>query len=98
MDSTALVAAIFGTALGALVAYCVVRRRWWKAAGSLALGGASLLNIVTQGNQSHLEHRVVLDATMILIACFAIAAIGDARAWHRALQASVVSHGSLTDW
>jgi peptidoglycan/LPS O-acetylase OafA/YrhL len=88
MDSTALVTAIFGAALGAVVAYCVVKRRWWKAAGSLALGGASLMNIVTQGNQSHLEHRLVLDATMILFACFVIAAIGDARARHRILQAN----------
>jgi hypothetical protein len=92
MDSTALVTAIFGAALGAVVAYCVVKRRWWKAAGILALGGASLMNIVTEGNQSHLEHRLVLDATMILFACcfacFVIAAIGDARARHRTLQAN----------
>jgi hypothetical protein len=44
MDSTALLTAIFG-ALGAVVAYWVVKRRWWKAVGSIAIGGASLLNI-----------------------------------------------------
>lgn len=55
MDSTALLAAIFGTGLGAVAAYSVVKRRWWKAVGSLAIGGVSLLNIVTQGNRSHTE-------------------------------------------
>lgn len=89
MDSIALLAAIFGTGLGAVAAYSVVKRRWWKAVGSLAIGGASLLNIVTQDNRSHTEHRVAFDATMILIACFAIAAVADASARRRGSQLAV---------
>lgn len=91
MDSTALLAAILGAAFGATVAYCVVKRQWWKAVGSFAMGSASLLNAVTLGNQSRLEHTVVFDTTMILIACFiaccAIVAVADAKARRRTLQA-----------
>lgn len=89
MDSTALITAIVGAVLGAVVAYSVVKHRWWKAVGSCAMGSASLLNIVTQDNRSHTENRVVFDATMILIACFAIAAAADAKARRRGSQVTV---------
>jgi peptidoglycan/LPS O-acetylase OafA/YrhL len=91
MDSTALLTAIFGAALGAAVAYSVVKRRWWKAVGSIAIGSASVLNIVTQDNHSHTEHRVVFEATMALIACFAIAAVADARTRRRGSQVTVAT-------
>jgi hypothetical protein len=42
-----------------------------------------LLNIVTHGNQSHMEHRVVSAAGVILIACFMVAIVVDARARRR---------------
>jgi peptidoglycan/LPS O-acetylase OafA/YrhL len=83
MDGTALLAAIFGTAFGAVICYVVIKRRWWKALGSFAIGGVCLLSIVIQGNESHLEHNVLFDAKMILIACFVIAVGADARTWRR---------------
>jgi hypothetical protein len=79
MDSRALFAAIFGAAFGALISYSVVKRRWWKAVGIFAMGGMILLVTVTEGNRSHLEHNVVFGAELILVACFAIAVVADAR-------------------
>jgi hypothetical protein len=78
MDSTALVTAIFGAALGAAVCYRVVKRQWWIASGIFAIGSASMLNIVTEGVHSHLENRVKFAGTMILFACFVIAGVADA--------------------
>jgi peptidoglycan/LPS O-acetylase OafA/YrhL len=80
MDSTALIAAIFGSAFGAGISYWVVKHQKWKAIGLLALGGAALLNIVTQGKQSHWEHIAVFDTTIVLMACFWIAVVADRRA------------------
>jgi hypothetical protein len=83
VDSTALLTGIFGAAMGAAVCYRVVKHQWWKAVGVIAIGSASLLNIVTEGVTSHAERRARFVATMILLACFAIAAVLDARARRR---------------
>lgn len=99
MDGTALFAAIYGVAYGVIATYLVVKRQWWKAIGSSAISGALLLNIVTQGNQSHLEHTVVFGVSVILIACFiacfAIVANADARTRRRTLQAKDQCQASL---
>jgi hypothetical protein len=79
MDSAALVAAICGAA----VAYGVVKRQWWKASGSFAIGSAGLLNFVTAGNHSHLEHLVVFAMSNILIAYFLIVVVVVGRAQRR---------------
>jgi drug/metabolite transporter (DMT)-like permease len=83
MDGTALLAAVFGAAFGALISYLVTKRRWWRALGSFAIGGVCLLGTVIQGNESHLEHSVLFGAKMILIACFLIAVGADARTLRR---------------
>jgi hypothetical protein len=58
-------------------------RRWWKASGSFAIGSAGSLNLVTAGNQSHLEHLVVFVTSNILIAYFLIAVAIVGRAQRR---------------
>ena len=80
MDSRALIAALFGAAFGAAVAYRIVRRQWWDASGICALGTAALLGIVTEGNKSRLEHNVVFAVELVLLACFAVAVRAGIRA------------------
>ena len=83
MDGTALSAVIISAAISATVTYSVLRRQWWRASGTAAMGSAVLLNLVTEGNQSHSEHKAVFAATITLFAFFAIAAFADARARRR---------------
>jgi hypothetical protein len=67
MDARVLVAALFGTAIGAAVSYCLVKRDWLGAGGVLSIGAAALLGIVTEGNHSRAEHSAVFAASMSLI-------------------------------
>ena len=75
VDSAALAAAIFSAASGAAVTYRVLKRQWWAASVQCAFAIAVLPAIVTGGNRSRLEFRVVLFAELALIACLAIAAM-----------------------
>jgi hypothetical protein len=83
MDSTVLVAAAIGAAVCVAVAKLVVNRQWWNASGMLALGSVFLMNIVTGGNHSRPEHRMVFAASMILLGYWAIVVIANARAPRR---------------
>jgi hypothetical protein len=78
VDTTALVTAIIGTVMGAAVARDLMRGRRWSAAGGAAMGGAALLNLVTMGNRSWLEHQVVFVVGIALL-IGSMAAFGAAR-------------------
>jgi hypothetical protein len=73
MDAKALVAALAGTAIGAAVCYRLAKREWWAVSSVLAIGAAGLLGIVTEGNNSHVEHSVVFYVSVSLILWFTIA-------------------------
>ena len=79
MDAQALVAALFGAAIGAAVCYFLVKRDWLGAGGVLSIGAAALLGIVTEGNHSRAEHSAVFAASISLVLCFAISAVLRAR-------------------
>ena len=85
MDGTALSAAIISAVISAAVTYSIVRRQWWRASGAVAMGSSALLNLVTEGSQSHAEHKAVFAASITLLAFFLIAAFADARARRRGL-------------
>jgi hypothetical protein len=78
VDSTALFTAIIGAAYGAMVAYRLARGQRWMATGLAAIGSATLVNSVTWGKGSLLEHRVVFIASVALVILF-IAAMGAAQ-------------------
>lgn len=72
MDDQALIAAVFGTAIGAGACYLFLRRDWLATGGLLAIGAASVLGVITEGNRSHAEHTVVFVVTMGLIVCYGV--------------------------
>ena len=74
MDGRALIAAIFGAAVGAAVAFPVIKRQWRQASAICALGTGVLLGIVTEGNRSRPEHNVVLAVELALLGYFGLAA------------------------
>ena len=78
MDGTALFTAIIGAAYGAMVAYRLARGQRWIATGLAAIGSATLVNSVTWGKGSLLEHRAIFIASVALVILF-IAAIGAAQ-------------------
>ena len=67
MNSTALLTAIGGAAFGAMVAYRVMRGQRWIAVGLAAIGSVILLNVVTLGKGTVLEHRVILLVSVALV-------------------------------
>ena len=67
MDSTALFTAIIGAAYGAMVAYRLARNERWIATGLAAIGSATLVNSVTWGKGSLLEHRIIFIASAALV-------------------------------
>jgi hypothetical protein len=74
MNSTAVVAGIFGIAIGGAAIYRTTKRDWWTLNGVLSIGAAGLLGLVTEGNPSRAEHDIVFAITMTLFLNFAIAA------------------------
>jgi hypothetical protein len=82
-DSTAAFVAIFGSGYGAAIVYQAARHRWWIAGGLLAFGGGILLNIVTAGNHSRIEHKVVFAVTLVTSTYFLVAGAADRRALER---------------
>jgi dihydrofolate reductase len=73
MDRQALITALSGVALGAVGGYFLIRRDWWRATGSLALGAAALLNLITEGARSPGEDLAKFAATAGLMAIFIVA-------------------------
>jgi|SRR5271156_4259277 len=82
-DSTAAFVAIFGSGYGAAIVYQAARHRWWIASGLLALGGGILLNLVTAGNHSRIEHKAVFAVTLVTATYFLGAGAADRRASER---------------
>jgi hypothetical protein len=82
-DSTAAYVAIFGSGYCAAIVYHAAGRRWWIASGLLSLGAGILLNIVTSGNHSSIEHKVVFAVSLVAITYFLIAGAADRRASER---------------
>jgi peptidoglycan/LPS O-acetylase OafA/YrhL len=74
IDSTALVAGLFGVAIGVAGWNRVTKRDRWTLNGVLSIGAACLLGVVTGGNQSREEHNIVFAVTMALLLNFAVAA------------------------
>ena len=75
MDRQALITALFGVAVGAMGCYSLFRRAWWRATGSLAIGAAALLNLITEGPHSSGEDLAKFAATSMLMLIFIAAAI-----------------------
>jgi ABC-type uncharacterized transport system permease subunit len=78
VNVTALVTAILGAALGAMVTRDLMRGQRWTAASRAGMGGASLLFLVTIGNGTWLEHQVVSGVAIALMLA-SMAASGRAR-------------------
>lgn len=71
MDRQVLIAALFGVVIGALGCYLVIRRSWWRLAGSLAIGAAALLNLIAEGPHSRNEDAAKWAVTGGLLVIFA---------------------------
>lgn len=55
------------------VAFCLAERQWWKATAAAAWGGSVVLNLVTAGNHSRVEHDVVFGVSLAALAyCVAV--------------------------
>jgi hypothetical protein len=80
VDYRAAIAALLGVAFGTAIGTCAPGRQWLEASAIGALGTALVLGVVTQGNQSQLEHRVVL-AVQLVAAIYFLAA--STKAWTR---------------
>jgi hypothetical protein len=79
VDSTAAFLAILGSGYCAGIVYWAARRQWWSASGLMAVSAWTLLNIVTRGDHSPIEHNVVFAAELIAFAYFLIATAADRR-------------------
>lgn len=75
MDRQALIAALFGVAIGAVGCYFLIGRDWWRATGGLALGAAALLNLITEGTRSLAEDVAKFGATAGLMVIFVVAVV-----------------------
>lgn len=75
MDTVALAAAMIGAFCGAVVTYRVVKRQWWLAGATCGFAAWALLNTVTVGNRSRLEHNAVFAMGLISLAWFLVAAM-----------------------
>jgi len=82
-DSTAPFTAVVWTGFCAGLAYQVLKQRWWTAIAFAALMAQSVLNIVSQGDHSQLEHRAVSATELVVIVYLLIAMIADDKARHR---------------
>jgi hypothetical protein len=79
VDTTAAFLAILGSGYCAGIVYWAARRQWWSASGLMAVSAWTLLNIVTRGDHSPIEHNVVFAAELIAFAYFLIATAADRR-------------------
>jgi hypothetical protein len=48
---------------------------WLTASGSLAIGAAALLGVITEGNRSRSEHSIVFAVSMTLALYFVVTAV-----------------------
>jgi hypothetical protein len=67
VNATALLTAIIGAAYGAVVARDLMRGRRWMAASRVGIGAPSLLELVTLGHGSWLEHQVIFVICIALL-------------------------------
>jgi hypothetical protein len=65
------------------VATSLADRRWWVATGNAALGGMIVLNLVTAGNDSQVEHDVVLGVSLTALTYWLAAHTADRKAQDR---------------
>lgn len=65
------------------VAFCLAERQWWKASAAAAVGGSLVLNIVTAGNHSQVEHDVVFGVGMAALAYWLAVSAADRRTRNR---------------
>ena len=79
MNITALVTAVIGAAWGAIFTRDLIRGRRWSAAGDAGIGIASLLNLVTMGSGSWLEHQVIFGIGLVLTVASMAAFAADRR-------------------
>lgn len=82
-DSTAPFMAVMWAGICVALAYQVLTRRWWTAIALVVLGAQTVLNVMTEGDHSKLEHRAVFVANLVAIAYFLIAAAIDDKARKR---------------
>jgi len=75
VDGRLAVAAFFGVFYAAIVTYCVLKRRWWRASGTLAIGIVMVLGAATEGNHSRPEHNIVFAVSLLLLAWFLVTLI-----------------------
>jgi hypothetical protein len=64
---------LFGVAIGEIGYHFVVRHDWWRAAGSLAIPAAALLNLITEGPHSRAEDLAKFAATATLMVILVVA-------------------------
>lgn len=85
-DSTTAFVAIVASGCGVAIVYQAARRRWWIASGQLALFAGMLLNLLTAGNHSQTEHKVVYAVSLVTATYFLVAAVAGKRASERSGQ------------
>jgi len=82
-DFRAAIAVLLGGVSCFMVAISLAERRWWVATGTSAFGGATVLNVVTAGTHSRVEHDVVFSLSLAALAYWAAAFAADTRARNR---------------
>ena len=70
-DFRAAIVVCLGGAYCFVLAACLAERRWWAASAFAAFGGSQVLNLVTAGNQSQVEHDVVFGVSLAALAYWA---------------------------
>jgi hypothetical protein len=71
-----------------MVAVGLVERRWRAATAIAAFGGTILLNLVTAGNQSRVEHDAIFGVSLAGVAYAVAAFAADRRTQNRRRQPS----------
>jgi hypothetical protein len=82
-DLGAAIAVCLGGAVCLVVAVGLAERQWWKATAFAAFGGSLVLNIVTAGNHSQVEHDVVLGVSLAAVAYWGAVFAADRRTRNR---------------
>ena len=77
MDGNALITAVFGALIGAVVLYRVPKRQWWAAVGQSAIPLAAVLNYAGQGHGTSSWHIAIAIIMFVLLIAFIGAAVAD---------------------
>ena len=67
-DFRAAIVVCPGGAYCFVLAACLAERQWWAGTAFAAFGGSQVLNLVTAGNQSQVEHDVVFGVSLAALA------------------------------